>query len=587
MSNVTRRDLISRISGSGIALTSGTQAAASLGAKRLSGNVFHFDSLAGLPEAQDLKRGDVAMTPAGHFRVVPPATFEENGSTVFALPAVGLQAVLAPEQPIEDVEALRDDTRLGYWFREVGHIHVRHPHLMLEIIGWASPRAHITTRGGVYLAADPNAIGQLPTAAFDLSPAQAVPDPRSNAQAFQAWVNAHPDFLTLDLPAWEIPLGAPIDLGKRSVRGQGHTTRLIFSDLGGQDDAVTLGSGIGHKGGRAGKISDLAIDMKDSGRDAVRFTGGLGCGATFVTAANVGRDAFHFEQETNNEFFERGFLEDCEAREVGRYGLCIRLAPFGTDDVQFFNKSRFRDTRLTNCRLADVAILLHDNNGPGSRTKIGGGIKFDNFHAQFRGPGPTRRGSAVYIERASTSDAFIDWMTFEDCTFEWNFDEGNASRDGALEVVNRNGSEPLIYDFSDKMTILTNYFRWWDYNIDPAPVLHTYDVRNPQLGIYTNIPDREFGTPSAKPGTQSVPGSGATTLFDASEAGAVWLATARVAFNAGTRVTAIIYGGPKPDLDWIAQTGNLSLQINGTRIQATNAGSAGINIYWSVSRLSS
>lgn len=587
MRDVTRRDVIYRILGCGVVLTSGTQEAASLGAGRLSGNVYTFNSLSDLTEAQDLQRGDLALTPAGQFRVVAPATFEENGATVFPLPAVGQQAVLAPNEPIKNFTQLREDTRPGYWFREVAEIFVQNPQVVMEVFNWPAPRVHITTRGGVHLAANPSALGQLPAVAYALLPAAALPDPLSNAQAFQAWVEAHPDQSTVTLPGWEIPLGASIDFGKRSVSGQGHTTRLTFSGLGQEDDAVTLGSGTGPFGGRAGKISNLSIDMQGIGRDAVRFMGGLGCGAAYVTAANVARDAFHFEQDADNDFFERAFLEDCEAREVGRYGLCIRLAPFGSEDAQFFNKSRFRDSRLTNCRHADVAILLHDNNGPSSRTKIGGGIKFDNFHAQFRGPGPTRRGSAIYVERASTSDAFIDWMTFEDCTFEWNFDEGNAARNGALEIVNDNGSAPLIYDFSDKMTILTNYFRWWDYNNEPAPVLHTYDVRNPQLGVYTNMPDREFGTPSAKPSTHGVPSSGAANLFDASEAGSVWLVTARVAFNAATRATAIVYGGAQPDIDTLVQTGNLSLRINGTGVEAANAGSAGINIYWSVSRLSS
>lgn len=587
MSDITRRELIHRISGTGVALTSGTQAAASLGAQPLPGKIYYFNGLAELVAAQHLQPGDLAMTPFGDFVAVPMGRFEVNASTVFELLASGLQAVLAPGQPINDFKTLREDTRSADWFKGLEAVSIKEPHATATIVTSSDSPAEVITRGGVRLATTPDAFGHRPLAAFDLAPAQAIPDPVSNASAFQSWIDTHAELATLTLPAWQVPLGKPIDFGKRSVSGQGHLTRLTFSGLKHYEDAVTIGSGTGRVGGRAGKLAGLVVDMQDTGRDGVRFVGGLGCGAAFISVENVGRDAFHFEQDANNRFFERAFLEDCEAREVGRYGLCIRLAPFGLDDVQFFNKSRFRDIRLTNCRLADIGILLEDNNGPSSRTKIGGGIKFDNFHAQFRGPGTLRKGCAVYVERSATSDAFIDWITFEDCTFEWNFDEGNANHNGALKVVNKNGSAPLIYDFTDKMTILTNYFRWWDYNKDPAPVMHTYQVRNPQLGIYTNMPERELGTPSGKPGTLAVPASGARDLFDASEAGTVWIVTARTAFSSANRVTALAYGGSSPELDTLVQTGRLSLQTSGATVQATNSGTSDVNVYWSVSRLSS
>lgn len=413
------------------------------------------------------------------------------------------------------------------------------------------------------------------------------PDPLTNAVAFQSYVDGTDEFSTIFLPVGTVPLGAPIDLGKRNLVGFGELSKLDFTGLSSIQDAVTIMSDTSVRQ-RAGKISHCVIDMNDTGRDAVRFNGGMGCGATDVQVRNVGRDGFHFEQIASGDYFERAFLEDCEVYESGRYGMCVRLAPFGTGDVQFFNKSRFRDTRFTRCEVADVALLLEDNNGVSNQTKIGGGIKFDNVHAQYNDAshGPNREGCAVYIERAATSDAYIDWITFEDCTFEWNNDDGNADQDGALKIVNNNGSDPVIYDFIDKMTILTGYTRWWDYSGAAAPVRHTYTVRQPQLGTYTNINAREFGTPSSKSGTLNVPAGGTTDLFDATEAGAIWQVTARAAFNTASRVVALVYGHSTPEIANINQAGNLSLQNSGGTIQVANAGGSATNIHWTVTRVS-
>jgi hypothetical protein len=71
----------------------------------------------------------------------------------------------------------------------------------------------------------------------------------------------------------------------------------------------------------------------------------------------------------------------------------------GSDDTQFFNKSSFRNSRLFGCGVADVAILLEDTDDGVADTKVGGGIRFENFHAQFDGPSATRLGSSPPLGR--------------------------------------------------------------------------------------------------------------------------------------------------------------------------------------------
>lgn len=428
--------------------------------------------------------------------------------------------------------------------------------------------------------------GRLHAEAFNIKPAASLPTPTDNATQFQAWVNSHAIYSTIELPAWDIPLGAGINFGARNVSGQGDASKLIMSGLDATEDAITISGGNsgGGAGERAGKLKRFSVDCQGVGQDAIRWTGGIGCRADGVTVIEAGRDGFHFEQDANTRYFERAALDDCNLGQgAGRYGLCLALTNFGSDDSQFINKSLFSNSKMVGCEVADVGILLGDADGAGSDTKVGGGLKFDNFHAQFQGAGPNRLGCAIYVERAATSSASVDWMKFEDSTFEWN--GGSPDANGALMIVDNAGGNSPVTQFFDESSLLTGYTTWWDYN-GPSPIASVYSVRTPLQGLYTNAQGREFGTRSDRPGGLSVPAGGATFLFSATETGPAWMVSARLIGSAGGRATSVVYGHSTPRIDSISQAGNLTLGVDGAgNVVAENSGGSSINIFWGVQRI--
>ena len=446
----------------------------------------------------------------------------------------------------------------------------------------------LETLGSVKLYAQSDALGRYAAQQFRVQPAIAAPSPAENAVRFQAWIDAHPVYATVSLPNWEIPLGAGINFGARNVEGQGDASVLNFQGVPEDQDLVTISGGVsgGGIGQRGGRITGVTLECNGEGRDAIRWVGGLGCGAFGVSVKSAGRDAFHFEQDVYNHYFERAFLDQCNVSSAGRYGLCLALAPFGDNDAQFINKSDFANSKLVGCDAADVALLLHDNETVGNGTKIGGGVLFRNFHAQYGGASADRIDGSILISRGADSNASVDWLEFVSSTFESQGSGAGApvsNRGLVVEDSSTIATRPVLSEFFDRGTLLTGYTRWWDYN-GPAPVSGTYSVEVPLQGTYTNDSGREFGTRKDAAGTLNVPTGGSAQLFDAGQTGPVWEVTARAAGNAGNRVTAIVWGHATPQIDQIAQAGNLSLQANGTMIEAVNAGGSSMGIYWSVRR---
>ncbi|SLN69263.1 hypothetical protein [Roseisalinus antarcticus] len=556
-----------------------------------SNAVLRLDDLAAVSDADGFLTGDAVITPAGRFRIADAGGRAANGQTVLDLAGTERQAVLAPDAPLPDMAALLADTRPAAWFAAGQILQVRDPGLAFRLCAPGAVSWHVQTAGGLCLLAEAGTDAGLPLAAFGVKPESEAPDPAANAAAFQAWVAAHDPLATLRLPRWSIPLGAAIDLGDRNLLGQGDGTRLVFSGLAATEDALTLSGGLsgGGAGQRAGRLSRLTVDCQDTGRDAVRWTGGIGCGARFVSVLQAGRDAFHFEQDSHGHYFERTFLEQCTVKGAVRYGLCLALTDFGIEGGQFINKSEFANCKLSGCDTADVGLLLNDADpqNDSSSTKIGGGVLFRNFHAQYGGTAASRVGGSIYVERGAASDSSIDRLEFISCTFEsQGTGPGAPASNGALEIADANpgATRAAVTEFVDRGSLLTGYTRWWDYGAT-SPVGRNYRVEVPLQGTYTNAGEREFGTRSDAAGTTQVPAGGQTVLFDAATTGRSWLVTVRAAFNAAHFVTAIVHGHTTPQIATLAQQGELGLDVSGTGIRATNSGSGGLGTYWSAQRL--
>lgn len=583
---MNRRDLLQRAARSVMAVLGGVGAGGqALSKEHKVQKVNYLLSVKGvldLRESETVDIGDLVQTPAGTFQITEFGLFEDNGSTVLGLNDQRGQAVLAPSAPFDDIPSLLNDTRGPSWFDIGQTITVSKPNVSFDVVGHRDDGHHLETAGGVKLVCVSPATGTIPPDVFQVRPATAKPSPVDNAARFQKWVDAHPDLQTIHLPNWEIELGSGIAFGRRNVFGQGDASKLRFVDVPMDQDAVTLASGT-MPGARAGVLRGFTIDCNGSGRDAVRWTGGIGCGAEFVTVIRAGRDMFHFEQASNKQFFERAFLNQCSGNKgCGRYGLCLELAPLGVDDIQFINKSCFMDTKLYGARVADVAFVLNSNDAGGTDTKIGGGVDFRNFHTQYQGRDATRRDGAVLVYRAATSRAYIDFLNFDFCTFE-----SQGSGDGApvhargLEVVDEAADmAPVIRSFQDRNTLLTGYSTWWDYREKPT-FTNTYRIETPLQGTTTNLSQRQFGTRSDAAGTTHVPKKGSTELFSAGSDGAVWLTTIRTSGHSNDHATAIILGGKTPRAHPLTQSGMLTIDCDAQKVVAKNSGNGPRYCYWS------
>lgn len=445
------------------------------------------------------------------------------------------------------------------------------------------------TDEGVRLQPIADRYGRYAAQAFDVRSAEAALSANNNWDAFQRWVQAHDVCQTIELPAWRIPLGGPIDFGNRNVVGQGPATILEFSDIPHEEDCITFSGGTG-VADRAGQISHLVVDANETGRDGIRWRGGVGCGVTDVQILNAFRDMLHVCPGEKNDFFERFFLDQVSGnRGAGRFGLCLRLPNLGAKAPQFINKTSLRNVKFYGADQAGIGVLLEDGGGGRSAVKIGGGISMQGFHYQYQGSNSQHRG-AIYIRRALGSTGYIDGITMEDCTFE-SQGSGAATpvENAALVLEDENDNRFLIQSFHDRDSILTGWGRWWDYNnVSPSEKIKLWNIHSSIFGSIRNHSSKQFGSSHDAESLTHVPPSSnsvGVVLFDASDHEAAWLVTLKHS-NTASGTLHLVRGGSIPMSNaLIPSTGPLDLEISGTKVYAINSGNNSIGIRWSAVRI--
>lgn len=559
-----------------------------LEASALSAGLVVFDSVAELTAATAIAVTQKALVAGQEFHIVAAATYTA-GPTVIDLSGIAGQAVSTSR----DVDCtFAEDTRpIGFFQSVYGSsetIPVTYAGASFDLDLTQAAAFDVTTAGGVELkAVRDQTSSKYPAASYSVAPATAVPTPANNAVAFQAWINSHDLYQTVELPAWNIPLGGiGIDLGNRKMDGQGPATVLNFSSVGASTDLLTVGGDTG-VANRAGQISHFTLDANGQGQDAIRFTGGIGCGAEHVQVLAAGRDMFHVEQTSASRFFERFYLNQCSGNEgAGRYGLCLRLAPFGSGATpQYINKTHIRDSKFFGPTVAGLGILIEDSGGGGTAVKIGGGLTLQGFHYQYAGTDAAHKG-AMHVVRASGASGYIDEISMRECTLESQGTGAGAPVSNTAMLVEDSGSGNWLLSFRDSGNLLTGWGQWWAYN-DPSAKptgIRLYDIKTAVYGDFRNYPAKIFGTSSGVPSSVSAPAGGAVAIFNgATGNGSRWMVTAGAIGNTSTATAVVASGTSAPVVvASLASTGNLSIGVSGANVTVANAGGAAASVYWSV-----
>ncbi len=522
-----------------------------------------------------LKDGRQATLNGETFLIDRDSTLTDNGDTVRIMTDGGGGRAVSLRTSMTEAQFAADRRPQAFWTAQ------DNPIITITDLGYRlQPDAGSTDRTNVAAAkfrALPDELGKYGAGQFSILPATAAPTPTANATSFQTWIDNHPLHSTVSIPNWEIPLGGAINVGQRNIEGQGHASKLTFSGVDAATDLITIDGVSGGSAARSGQARHLLIDATGVGQDVIRFTGGIRAGAESVQVIGGGRDAFHFEQSAAFKYFEGAFLDNCESWSAGRHGLGIRLAPFGASTVQFFNKSLFRNSRLTSSAVSEMGIYLEDDAGSVT-TKLGGGMLFYDFHCQNFGVpvSATRKATSIFIQRGASSVATIDLMHFTGGTNEFDGAGGNYG----IEVNDLGAGTPIVSELRDDWTNLFGFnSSWFDYSQPPPAWVSAFTIKSFR-GVLSNQSLRQFGTQSDQANKTNIGAGASATLFNAERQGQTWLVSGRSASNTGSYAYGLVLGHSTPSFVSIAQAGNLTLSISGTDVLANNGGGAPITINW-------